>query len=621
MCGITGIFHFESQHNVDRSLLKKMADTIHHRGPDGEGYYIKDRVGLAHRRLSIIDLASGYQPMLNDTQDIAIVFNGEIYNYIELKQELEHLGYSFRTTSDTEVIIRAYEAWDINCQEKFNGMWAFAIWDDRKKHLFISRDRIGEKPLNYTIIDNTFVFGSEIKSIQAFDGGLKPDLNLLEIYLFLGYIPAPYTFYKNVKKLRSGHYIIVNEQGVNEYKYWELPEVDEHELLVDEQSVCEEFSQLFYDSVRIRMRSDVPFGAFLSGGLDSSSIVALMADISPHPVETFTIGFEEKAFDERGMAQLVANQFQTHHHEKVVQRSTFDEALQKILFHYDEPFADPAAIPTGYVADSARNYVKMVLTGDGGDEVFAGYSHYQSERIAGEYNSVLPPWVKQQIPVVIRGVASLFSGDIRYKLNRGERVLNGFNLPFRDRLLTKFVNIPPAEVKKLTLENHWAIEDFLAESLQNCAFSDPFYQLTYFNLKVSLPEQMMVKVDKMSMAHSLETRAPFLDYRIVELMYRVSKIIKMPSYQDKGVKNILKKSMTNKLPQTILNRQKKGFDVPLREWFKDDTFEKRMDVDFTESGLNRLAIQELIVANKMGKGDSANLLWRSIVYHTWLKQF
>ncbi len=621
MCGITGIFHFESQRNVEPSLLKKMADTIRHRGPDGEGYYTKDGVGLAHRRLSIIDLASGYQPMFNDNQDIAIVFNGEIYNYIELKQELEQLGYSFRTTSDTEVIIRAYEAWDVNCQEKFNGMWAFALWDDRKKHLFISRDRIGEKPLNYTIIDNTFIFGSEIKSIQTFAGGLKPDLDLLEIYLFLGYIPAPYTFYKNVNKLRAGHYLLVNEQGVNEYKYWDLPEVDEDELLVDEKSVCEEFSQLFYDSVRIRMRSDVPFGAFLSGGLDSSSIVALMADISPHPVEAFTIGFAEKAFDERPMAQIVANQFQTNHHEKVVERSTFDEALQKILFHYDEPFADPAAIPTGYVADSARNYVKMVLTGDGGDEIFAGYSHYQSERIAGEYNAILPSWLKQQIPVAIRGVASLFSGDIRYKLNRGERVLNGFNLPFRERLLTKFVKIPPAEVKKLTLGNHWKIEDFLTESLANCHFSDPFYQLTYFNLKVSLPEQMMVKVDKMSMAHSLETRAPFLDHRIVELMYRVSKNIKMPSYKDKGVKNILKKSMANKLPQTIVNRQKKGFDVPLREWFKDDTFDKKMEVDFAESGLNPALIQPLIVENKMGTVDHGTLLWRLLVYHNWLKQF
>ncbi|MCL4147607.1 UNVERIFIED_CONTAM: hypothetical protein GTU68_059377 [Idotea baltica] len=556
--------------------------------------------------------------MYNDTGEIALVFNGEIYNYVELKIELEQLGHRFHSSSDTEVIIRAYEQWGLDCQSKFNGMWAIALWDGRKKQLLISRDRTGEKPLNYSVKDGTLLFGSEIKSILAYGLPAKPNMDLLELYLFLGFIPAPYTFYQDIHKLRAGHFLLVKDGDVNEHAYWDLPEVDENELRTDEKAIVEEFSELFADSIRIRMRSDVPYGAFLSGGLDSSSIVALMSEISNKPVETFTIGFAEKAFDERDKAKIIANQFNTNHHERVVEPSSFDESLRNVLYHYDEPFADPAAIPMSYVSDSARGHVKMVLTGDGGDEVFAGYSNYQSEKFASQYD-ILPGFVRKLLPKAVQSASSVFSGDIRYKLNRADRVLSGFNEDFIHRLTTKFVKIPPALVKELPLGKHLGIIDFLKQEFKGCPFQDPFYQLMYYNLKVSLPGQMLVKVDKMSMAHSLETRAPFLDHRIVELMYGVHKQVKMPTFQDASVKNVLKLSMKSKLPKSIIYRQKKGFDVPLREWFKDDQFSSKLDLSGLENWLNPHIVERLVAENRSGKNDNGTFIWRLILLDRWLK--
>jgi asparagine synthase (glutamine-hydrolysing) len=618
MCGIAGIYHFDHQRKVDQGKLKKMSDVIAHRGPDGEGFYMNGNIGLAHRRLSIIDLTSGAQPMYNDDEKIAIVFNGEIYNYIEIQKELELLGHKFRTTSDTEVIIRAYEQWGVDCQEKLNGMWSLAIWDDNKKQLFITRDRMGEKPLNFGIFDNTLLFGSEIKSINAYGIDLEPETELLELYLFLGYIPEPYTFYKGIHKLNAGHYLIVQGDQIERHKYWDLPEVDEQKLVTDQDLVTEEFSKLFYDSVRIRMRSDVAYGAFLSGGLDSSSIVAVMSKVSDKPVETFTIGFNEKKFDEREIARLVAEKFKTHHHEHVVEPDTLDEALKNVLFHYDEPFADPAAIPTGIVSAYAADEVKMVLTGDGADEVLGGYSSYQSESLVQKYQQV-PGFIRKALPKLITSSTSIFSGSVRYKANRMSRVLTNFNAPFQERLISKSVKIAPASIKSLYNGNQIRIEDFVSNVFKHVHFSNSFYDMMYYNLKVSLPAQMLVKVDRMSMAHSLETRAPFLDHRIVEYMYGVDKCVKMPKVKD--VKWVLKQAMRNELPAQIIDRKKKGFDVPLREWFKDDTFNSRLDQDYDQFGLNSELIKKLVAENKQGKADHGTLIWRLLVYAKWIKQF
>jgi asparagine synthase (glutamine-hydrolysing) len=618
MCGITGLVHFDKQRPVDQVRLKSMADIIAHRGPDGEGFYINANVGLAHRRLSIIDLSGGDQPMYNDRGNIVVVFNGEIYNYLEVQEELEALGHRFRTASDTEVIIRAYEQWGIACQEKFNGMWTFALWDDEKQHLFVSRDRMGEKPLHYTVADDTFIFGSEIKSIGKYGLDLEPNLEMLELYLFLGYMPEPYTFYKNIHKLKAGHYLLVKGESVTAYQYWDLTDLTERDLLTDEKAVVREFSNLFHDSVRIRMRSDVPYGAFLSGGLDSSSIVAVMSEISSKPIETFTIGFQEKQFDERDKARVVADKFRTNHHEHIVELSTFDNSLRNILFHYDEPFADPAAIPTEYVSQYASEKVKMVLTGDGADEVLAGYSSYQGELLAGRYHN-LPGFVRNILPQTIEAASTLLSGGIRYKLNKASRVLHGFNASFQDRLISKSVKIQPSAMKTLFFHDTVRIEDFMADVLRECPFRDPFYQMMYYNLKVSLPGQMLVKVDRMSMAHSLETRAPFLDHRLVEYMYRIDKRVKLPALHE--VKNVLRKSMAGRLPQEIIQRKKKGFDVPLREWFKDDAFDRKLDQNYAEAGLNDTFVKSLLSQNKAGQADHGTLIWRLVVYTNWLSQY
>jgi asparagine synthase (glutamine-hydrolysing) len=607
MCGIAGILHFDTERRIDPSLIKKMTDKIYYRGPDGEGFFVQNNLALGHRRLSIIDLSTGDQPMFSDDNSIVIVFNGEIYNYIELRDELRKFGFEFKTTSDTEVIIKAYEHWGIECQNKFNGMWAFALWDDRKKLLLLSRDRMGEKPLQYSVFDNTIIFGSEIKSIFAYGVPKSNNLELLEIYLALGYVPAPFTFYQGISKLEAGHCLLISGSELKKYKYWDVPDIDEHNMLTNKKEIYEHFENLLKDSVRIRMRSDVPYGAFLSGGLDSSSVVALMSEISSFPVETFTIGFKEKSFDERHLAKLVAEKFKTNHHEHIIEPDTFDESLKKVVCHYDEPFGDSSAIPTGYVSKFAASKVKMVLTGDGGDEVMSGYTTYQGEKFAGQYQK-LAGWMRTGIPALTSLVSKPFHGSIRYKLNRVQDVCQSSNLNFIDRYLAKNVWIDESYIKQLTsgLKVHPA-KEFLLDFEQRCKYKDPFYKLMYFNQKLSLPDDMLVKVDRMSMAYSLETRTPFLDYRLIEYMAHVHKDIKLHNYERKA---ILRNSVGQKLPPPLLTAPKRGFSVPLREWFKKDSFnEKLAELDNSMPFLNKGIISEISKINQKGERDFGNFIW------------
>nr|MBA3705093.1 asparagine synthase (glutamine-hydrolyzing) [Bacteroidota bacterium] len=371
MCGIAGYIHFNRDKNANKEVLKRMTDVIAYRGPDGEGFYIDKNVALGHRRLSIIDLNTGDQPMISDDGTKVIVFNGEIYNYIEIRDQLKKFGYTFKTNSDTEVILNAFDKWGYDCQNMFNGMWAFAIWDTKKEELFLSRDRIGEKPLHYCISDNNLIFGSEIKSIFSFGVIREIRPELIELYLSLTNIPAPNTFYKNIYKLMPGHFLIIKDGGLKEYKYWDLPQLDELNMLTNKKEIYNTFQDLFNDAIKIRMRSDVPFGAFLSGGLDSSSIVAQMSKLSSIPVKTFTIGFSHKEFDESKLAEEVALKFKTEHYLDTVAAENFEAYLKHAVVHFDEPFGDSSAIPTNIVSAFASKKVKMVLTGDGGDEVLS----------------------------------------------------------------------------------------------------------------------------------------------------------------------------------------------------------------------------------------------------------
>lgn len=617
MCGITGYVYNDKEKPASRAILNRMTETLVHRGPDGEGFYVHKNVALGHRRLSIIDLETGDQPIYNEDKKIVIVFNGEIYNYAELRQELKVCGHVFYTNTDTEVIVHAYEEWGIECQNRLNGMWAFAIWDGRRDRLFLSRDRIGEKPLYYSASKEALIFGSEIKSILAHGMKAEPALELTEIYLCLGYIPAPFTFYKNISKLLPGHCILWKNGDIKDLKYWDLPEFDEKDMITDRKYVYDQFERLLVDSVRLRMRSDVPFGAFLSGGLDSSSITALMSEISNLPVETFTIGFDDPHFDERKLARDVATQFKTNHHEHMVVSEEFDDALREVRFHADEPFGDASAIATAHVSRYAREKVKMVLTGDGGDEVLSGYESYQGVKFCQQI---------QRIPSVVRGasthllpiVARLFTGPVRYQLNRAKNVLETSCLPFNTRMVNKLPFIDLQTIKALIVDRHemLSIEDFIEEFMNKCGYEDDFYKLMYLNLKLSLPDDMLCKVDRMSMAYSLETRTPFLDYRLIELMVKVDKGIKMEGYERKSV---LRRTVGRRLPPALLRASKKGFSVPLREWVKDTTLESRLyDLYREDFGLNSSLIKAVIDDNLNGKSDNGDFIWALFVLKEWL---
>jgi asparagine synthase (glutamine-hydrolysing) len=616
MCGIAGFLHFDQQKFAEPAVIKKMTDTISYRGPDGEGFFVDNNIALGHRRLAIIDLNTGHQPMFNEDKTLAMVFNGEIYNYIELREELIQAGHRFTTTSDSEVIIKAYQEWGTGCQNKFNGMWAFAIWDFKKQQLFLSRDRIGEKPLHYSIFNNTLVFASEIKSLFAYGIPDEPNLELLEIYLTLSYIPAPFTFYKHIKKLKPGHCLLVSVNQIREEKYWDLPEIDEDRMHTDKRKVYENFEFLFQDSVKLRMRSDVPYGAFLSGGLDSSSIVALMSEISSFPVETFTIGFKEKAYDERDLAALVAKQFNTHHHEYIVEPESFDESLKKIAFHYDEPFGDSSAIPTGYVSKFAASKVKMVLTGDGGDEVLSGYTIYQGEKFAAHYQK-FPRLMRNGIPWLLQHASKPFKGSLRYKLNRALDVTASSNLDFQSRYISKAASTDFDTILSLnSTSKSYPVQDFLNDFMKECTYKDPFYQLMFLNFKLSLPDDMLMKVDRMSMAYSLETRTPFLDFRLIEYMAHVHKNIKMENFERK---TILRNTIGKKLPSQLLNAPKKGFRIPLREWFKEENFSKKLhELQESLPYLNKQVIKEITTSNVKGEKDLGNFIWTLFILNQQL---
>jgi len=615
MCGITGILHY-SNRPVDRDVLSLMTDTLVHRGPDAQGLYVDKNIGLGHRRLSIIDLQTGDQPLASDDASTVIVFNGEIYNYLEIRDELESTGVRFRTASDTEVILRAYEKWGIACQERFNGMWAFAIWDAGRKELFLSRDRIGEKPLYYCEYDNSFLFGSEAKSLLRYGVPAEPDMEMLELYLTLGYVPAPHSFYRRLKKLMPGHCLLVSGGKVTERTYWEFPQASESDMRTDVSLIESEFEELLHDSVRIRMRSDVPFGAFLSGGLDSSCIVALMSEAGAHSVETFTIGYEEESYDERPLARRVASRFNTNHHEFVVEKAVFGDALARTLHHYDEPFGDSSAIPTGIVSREAGGFVKMVLTGDGGDEVLSGYTSYQGEKFSAAYRKI--PGAFQGVMPAVAGLLGAFTkGSLRYRLNRVKSVTASAALPFERRLINKLSWAPPDVVKSLLDDSRhvYPVEDYIDGVLGQCSFSDPFYRLMYFHFAVTLPEGMLTKVDRMSMAYSLETRLPFLDHRLVELMAGVDRNVKMRGYERKSV---LRGTVGKRLPGEILKAPKKGFAIPLREWFKGDSFNDRLSgIDAGRAGINARVADRIIQDNRAGRNDYGTFIWMLVLLDQW----
>ncbi len=603
MCGIAGYIHLDPLRYASAEKLNNMVDVLSHRGPDGKGIYVNKNIALGHSRLSIIDLDTGNQPMFNDDREIILTFNGEIYNYKELREELKKKGHNFHTTSDTEVVIKAYEEWSTNCFLKFNGMWGLALWDNRKKQLIISRDRVGEKPLYYAKVDNTFIFSSEIKGIFQYGIKKTPRLELIEIYLFCSNIPAPYTFFENIYKLLPGHFLTIDSSGEKDEKYWDLPEINEDNMIRNEKDVFSSFTDLLNDSVNLRTRSDVPFGAFLSGGLDSSTIVGIMTDICAEQVQTFTVKFHDKLFDESNYAKLVSDKFKTNHHVCEVSFQDIQDLLNITKHYFDEPFGDSSAIPTYYVSKLAQLHVKMVLTGDGGDEALSGYKTYLGIKLLKYFEN------KKHLITFINQVSKAFNSrsknSIISKLNEVKTFINTSQLGFLDRLIIRHSFYPMVRIKQLTasLKNQIPIEDYFSDILRNCNYKDDFYKQMYINYKYDLPDDYLVKVDRMSMANSIETRTPFLDYRLIEYMVHVDQKIKLKNFQ---LKYILKNTFGKGLPQEIINLPKKGFVIPLRDIYKNPEFTTFKNIKTLFSGS---LIDGVVSDNKTGHKDFGQFLW------------
>ena len=623
MCGICGILSLDPNTSVEMTHLQQMCDLISHRGPDDQGFLHEQAIGLGMRRLSIIDLSGGHQPIFNETGSISIVFNGEIYNHQDIRTELEKRGHRFVSRSDTEAIVHAYEEWGEDCVRQLRGMFGFAIWDREKGKLFIARDRMGQKPLYYYRDDQWFIFGSEIKSILSFAFvPRQTNLKALDTYLSLGYIPAPETMFNGIYKLPAAHTLSITQDQYNIQPYWDIVYDDpsKNGKPKTEQEYAECLQGLLQDAVRARLMSDVPLGAFLSGGIDSSMIVALMSQIMNRPVDTFSVGFQEQEMNELPFAGIAARSFGTHHHEIIVDSCTPD-LLQKLIWHLDEPVADPAAVPTFMVSKLARQTVKVVLTGEGGDELFAGYSYYRAHKAP-----FLPVSLNQHIKPALAKAVNTVSGRERYH----NRTIWHWSLPPGEQMLA-WVAIFTDEEKRLiynpALRSALLGKDArttFARYYQGQKTPDSLHRLLYIDSKVWLPDDLLMKVDKMSMANSIEARSPFMDHHLVEFVASMPSRLKL---NGNASKYILKKVAQTILPKEIFNRPKHSFDVPIGRWLRGSLRELTLQILaegivpgqplFDEQYLSRTMWQKL----ENDQPGYARQYWTLLNLALWIREF
>lgn len=628
MCGICGIYNLDGR-PVDRDLLGRMNNTMTHRGPDGQGTFVDSNIGLGHRRLSIIDLAAGKQPMGSEDGCIQVVFNGEIYNFLELKKELEKKGHRFRTKSDTETIIYGYKEWGEDFVEKLRGMFAIALWDDRRKKLLLIRDRIGKKPLYYYLNKDRLLFASEMKALledQSIPKEIDPDA--LDSYLSFGYVPSPLSIFKAIRKLPPAHLACYSPSGFSLRQYWHL-NMESVSAPRSEIEALEELKSLFDEAVRLRLISDVPLGAFLSGGVDSSAVVASMAvSMGAEPVKTASIGFPDKEFDELEYAGMVARYYRTDHTEFVVNPDAL-EVLDDIVWHLDEPFADASAIPTYYVSKVARQKVTVALSGDGGDETFAGYiQRYYMNRMEDNIRKKIPRLLRQ---TVLGPIARIYpKADFLPRPLRLKRFLSNLSQAFEQAYFRdmSFYFLPEMKKKLYRPEFASAVNGFDAFSVLEKHFKknqnpDVTTRVQYIDIKTYLPEDILVKVDRMSMANSLEVRSPILDHKLMEYVGRLPSSLKL---RGKESKYILKKMMEDRLPRDILYRKKQGFCIPLAGWLRGELKEFARETLFSPvAGLNDYVdtgyIRDLWKRHLSGGQDYANPLWGLMMFELWHKKF
>ena len=620
MCGIAGIFHLETAKPVDPARVGRMLEAMPHRGPDGDGIWTAPGVGLGHLRLSIIDLAGGAQPMVTDDEALAVVFNGEIYNFAEIRAELEAKGHMFRTHSDTEVILHGYRQWGEACVQKFTGMFAFALFDARAGALWLVRDRLGVKPLHYApLSDGSVIFGSELKSLLAHPLLRRaPDLTAVEDYMAYGYVPDDACLVAGVKKLGAGETLrLVRGRPLGApQRYWDVSFADRSKAKPE--ALEEELVALMRDAVRSRMVSDVPLGAFLSGGVDSSSVVALMAEASSQAVKTCTIGFDVASLDETAYADRIARRFATDHRTRIVSPDDYG-LIDTLAFHFDEPFADASALPTYRVCELAREQVTVALSGDGADEAFAGYRRHRFQMHGERLRGMIPDAIRKPVfgalgryypkadwaPRFLRAKSTFLelAGDGGEAYAASVGVTPG---PLRRRIYT--------DAMRASLQGHRA-EDRYIRAMADAPARDPLDRAQYADIRIWLPGDILTKTDRMSMAVSLEAREPLLDHRLVEFAARLP--VNQRIRGNSG-KYLLKKAMEPYLPQDILYRQKMGFVTPISAWFRGALAGEATAIaggsSLARTGwFDPKALAKIAADHKSGMADHGRLLWELLI--------
>ena len=623
MCGIVGLVRNDGK-PVDRDLLARMNDAIRHRGPDDDGFYLKGPVGLGMRRLAIIDLKSGQQPIHNQDRTAWIVFNGEIYNYLELRQQLEKLGHTFYTNSDTEAIVHAYDQYGTDCPKYLRGMFAFAIWNERTQELFLTRDRVGKKPVLYAEVNGQLVFGSEFTALlQHPDISREIQPEAIDAYLSFMCVPAPLTAYRSIRKLEPGHWLRWRKGEITIERYWQ-PEFSQ-KLDISEGEAGERAIEILRDSVKVRLMSEVPLGAFLSGGIDSSAVVALMAQESSEKVKTFSIGFEEQDFSELHHARRVAEWVGADHHEFIVRPDAI-EILPLLVEHYGEPYADSSAVPTYYVARETRKHVTVALNGDGGDESFAGYERYAAMQLAENYRKV-PEFVRKSVNA---GVGLIPTSELsRSRIRSGKRFLEAASLPKVDRYL-RWVSVFDTAAKSSLYSDAFKSETTsgYAKSLLEPWFvranGSGFVDASLLaDLMTYLPNDLLVKVDIATMAVSLEARSPFLDHHVIEFAASLPEKFKLRGLT---TKYLLKKVLRKLLPSENLDRRKMGFGVPIGHWFRGKMQPFLREVVLSEKALKRglfrpEIVRQFVDQHTEGKRDYSHQLWALLMLELWFQRF
>jgi asparagine synthase (glutamine-hydrolysing) len=620
MCGIAGYLtdNEERQHG---SVVARMCERLTHRGPDAQGYFCGPGVALGHRRLSIIDVKGGDQPLGNEDGTIQVIFNGEIYNYLELREELLEKGHRFVTRTDTEVLVHLYEEVGECLPEFLNGMFAFAIWDSRRHELFLARDRFGEKPLYYTssVPGFRFCFASELKALAVVPG-FEDAVNLRSVtdFLAFSYVPGPQTIYENSFKLDPGHSLTVTRRGLRIRKYWEAKFCANPAAKLED--TVEEIRTLAGDAVHRRMISDVPLGAFLSGGVDSSSVVALMTAKAPRRVKTFSIGFTDERFDERRFARLVVDRYRTEHTEEVVSPS-IHETLDTLLDHYDEPFGDSSAIPTLYLARLTRQHVTVALSGDGADEIFGGYRRYLFGVLEEQLRSMMPDWFRQSVIKI--GARYYPKLDFLPQVLRGKVLLTNLAQNIGDAYFTSISVFRDQELDAvLAPEVRYAIDPYTPRQsfrrrFEEVADLSPLEQMQAVDFHTYLPGDILVKVDRATMAYSLESRAPWLDHRLAELACRLPASFKL---HGRIGKYVFKQAMAAFLPPELIARRKMGFVVPLAEWFKTSlkpTFESLVLRGEMERYLSLAEVRRIWREHQSGVRNHDSKLWNLLMLSCW----